>query len=97
MQKNNDVIVHNQYENIGQTFSAMTRISMDRERLSDYLKLVFPDPKDTTNERAASRVKTNRSLADTSGIESDVQAQLRGTAGTGFGILLWDSYPWDNE
>jgi phage/plasmid-like protein (TIGR03299 family) len=53
--KRNLGIISTRYEEIHRDFLALGKISMNRNRLSEFLSLVFPDPADKADERARKR------------------------------------------
>jgi len=57
-------IVRTRFDKIGKTFTEMIKVNLNRERLSEYFQLVFPDPSDPDNERAFKRVREDRLLAE---------------------------------
>jgi len=57
-------IINVRFDDIADTFRQMVRVQMDKRRLAEYLKQVFPDPRDSENERVANRVAQNRRWAE---------------------------------
>ena len=49
-------LINTRYTSIESTFRDMVRVKMDDTRLAAYLKLVFPEPHDPKDERAAEQV-----------------------------------------
>lgn len=57
-------IIKSRYDEIAELFQAMTNVKMDKERLEQYYRIVFPDPRDPTNESALLRASQNREIAE---------------------------------
>ncbi len=64
----------------------MTKVKMDKERLKQYYRIVFPDPRDPTNERALMRVAQNRETAEL------YYRKGRGNQEKGVTDTLWAAY-----
>jgi phage/plasmid-like protein (TIGR03299 family) len=79
-------IIDTRYKNIESDFRQMVGVKMDDARLATYLKLVFSDPEDPEDERAAERVWKNRQGAAFL-FENGKGNKLRAVAGT-----LWAAY-----
>lgn len=79
-------VIETRFADIEQTFQAMARVPMIDNRLSDYLALVFPEPKDKEDVKAMSRVRTARAksmeLFETG--RGNAEPKVRGT--------LWAAY-----
>lgn len=79
-------IVRTRFDNIEKTFKAMITMKIDKDRLSDYLRSVFPDPLDPENEKAAETAQRNRLLAEYF-FDQGAGNRAAGVAGT-----LWAAY-----
>ncbi len=56
--------IHTRYDEIAQGFKAMTQIKMGKERLDQYYRIIFPDPRDPRDENALKRSVQNRVTAE---------------------------------
>lgn len=79
-------LIHVRFDQLEDSFKAMVRVPMDSNKLREYLQVVFPDPRDSENERALKRVQDNRLLAECLFAEGQGN-QLKGVTGT-----LWAAY-----
>jgi phage/plasmid-like protein (TIGR03299 family) len=79
-------IVHKRFDQIEDTFKEMSKIQLNREKLSNYLEFVFPNPKNPDDKRNVERIKRERSMAEYF-FESGRGNQLPGVGGT-----LWAAY-----
>jgi phage/plasmid-like protein (TIGR03299 family) len=79
-------IVDTRYALIEAAFRQMVAVKMDRARLTTYLTMVFPDPNDPEDDRAAERVYKQRQRAALL-FENGAGNKLRAVAGT-----LWTAY-----
>jgi phage/plasmid-like protein (TIGR03299 family) len=79
-------IVRERFSDIEQAFTAMTKVQIDKSRLQEYLKLVYPDPTDEEDEKALRRARMNRSLAEQL-FQQGTGNDRKGVAGT-----LWAAY-----
>jgi phage/plasmid-like protein (TIGR03299 family) len=79
-------IIRERYADIEASFKRMAQIKMHKERLSEYLSLVFPDPSDPENERQVKQIKENRSLAEYF-FDQGAGNRIKGVSGT-----LWAAY-----
>jgi phage/plasmid-like protein (TIGR03299 family) len=79
-------IINTRYSQIEAAFQEMVQVKMDDARLTVYMKLVFPDPRDPHDERAAERVQKNRHHAAVL-FETGKGNCLKAVAGT-----LWAAY-----
>jgi phage/plasmid-like protein (TIGR03299 family) len=57
-------IIHGCYDEIAQVYQSMLQVKMDKERLAQYYKIVFPDPRDPTDEYMLNRIIKNREIAE---------------------------------
>jgi len=57
-------IVTRGFEEIESSFREMVRVQMNEDRVAQYLRSVFPDPRDPGNERAMMRARKNRLWAE---------------------------------
>jgi phage/plasmid-like protein (TIGR03299 family) len=57
-------IIKERYDEIAQVYRTMTKVKMDDKKLEQYYRIVFPDPRDPTNESALMRVAQNRETAE---------------------------------
>lgn len=79
-------LINARFDELEKSFRAMVAVSMDSNKLTEYLQLVFPDPRDVENERALKRAQENRLLGEC--LFSEGQGnQLEGVTGT-----LWAAY-----
>lgn len=78
-------IVSRHFDYLGDTFRAMANVQMRGDRLSEYLAMVFPDPRGA-DERALARARSNR-LWSSYFFENGEGNRLPGVAGT-----LWAAY-----
>jgi phage/plasmid-like protein (TIGR03299 family) len=79
-------IVHARFSDIEEAFTVMAKVQMGNGRLQEYLKLVYPDPKDPEDEKARKRVNVSRGWAEyffTNG-KGNGQERVKGT--------LWAAY-----
>jgi phage/plasmid-like protein (TIGR03299 family) len=53
-------IVDKGFNNLGEAFRAMCKLSLDNAKLSEYLAEVFPTPKDAENQRSVAKVQEQR-------------------------------------
>lgn len=79
-------IIHHHYEDIGQVFSAMVKIKMNDERLNQYYRTVFPDPRARENILAVEQIERTRNTAKHYYLDGMGNSQ-NGVAGT-----LWAAY-----
>lgn len=79
-------VVETRFNGIEKAFQSMCRVQMDDDRLALYLNLVFPDPRDPSNEKAADRVKKDRRMA------ANFFAHGRGNKEQGIAGSLWAAY-----
>lgn len=79
-------IIHGRFDEIAKAYQAMAKIQMDEERLKQYYRVVFPDPRDPANEKAKLWVEQNRAIA-VGYFDSGRGNQEKGVAGT-----LWAAY-----
>ncbi|NQT18351.1 MAG: DUF932 domain-containing protein [Planctomycetes bacterium] len=79
-------IVKEGFAEIEKTFKAMVQVKMGADKLNEYLSLVFPDPADQTNERAAKKVLKNRGWAE------HFFNQGKGNSARGVRSTLWAAY-----
>ena len=79
-------IVRTHFDIIEKTFSEMTKVNLNRERLGEYYQLVFPNSSDPDNERAIKRVQDNRLLAE------HFFDQGKGNRAKGVEGTLWAAY-----
>jgi len=79
-------IVTKRYDDIEASFKKMVQIKMHKERLSEYLSLVFPDPSDPENERQVKQIEENRSRAEYF-FDQGAGNRIKGVGGT-----LWAAY-----
>lgn len=56
-------LVNTRYQQIEDDFKRLANTQIDQPRLEEYLRLVFPDPADSDNERAKNQARENRQLA----------------------------------
>ncbi len=56
-------LVNTRFTELENAFRLMTNVSLNRERLDEYLRLVFPDPHDSQNNKALKRVQQDRQCA----------------------------------
>ena len=84
-------LVNRRYDGLAETFKLMARLKINQERLAEYLKAVFPDPRKTDPEdeddnQALRRVQQARFKAEVFFVEGRGN-KLGGVAGT-----LWAAY-----
>jgi len=79
-------IINTRYRQIETDFRKLVRVKMDQARLTRYLALVFPDPSDPHDERAAERVFKQLSRAAFLFVNGEGN-RLRSVTGT-----LWAAY-----
>jgi phage/plasmid-like protein (TIGR03299 family) len=84
--KKNLGIIDRRYERMQADFQALAGVRMDRVKLAKYLSLVFPDAKDTEDERAKQRVTECRRACGEL-FENGRGNKLPGVSGT-----LWAAY-----
>jgi phage/plasmid-like protein (TIGR03299 family) len=84
--RQNLLLINTRYTAIESTFRDMLRVKMDDTRLAAYLKLVFPEPHDPKDERAAEHVWKIRKSATFLFVNGKGN-RLRAVAGT-----LWAAY-----
>lgn len=79
-------IVSKTYTELAGHYRAMTRVSMDNEKLTNYVVTVFPEPKDPTDQSAQRRVTVDRTEVTRLFTEGrgNNQPRVRGT--------LWAAY-----
>ena len=79
-------LIHRGYDEIEEAVTAMVRVRMDRERLGEYLTLVFPDSRNPDNQSGLKQAKEHRGFAEELFGESRANT-LPGVQGT-----LWAAY-----
>jgi phage/plasmid-like protein (TIGR03299 family) len=57
-------IIHGRFDELAQVFQAMTQVKMDKEKVELYYKMIFPDPRDPSNEIGRLRAAQNRETAE---------------------------------
>lgn len=79
-------IIHTRFDDIEEAFVAMAKVQMGNGRLQEYLKLVYPDPRDDEDEKARKKVDVSRARAEYFFIhgEGNDQDRVKGT--------LWAAY-----
>jgi phage/plasmid-like protein (TIGR03299 family) len=79
-------LVHGRYDEIEEAFQAMTTIQMNSDRLAQYLRGVFPDPRDGEDETARKRMRVHRQWAEYFFVQGKGN-QVQGVKGS-----LWAAY-----
>lgn len=79
-------IIKGRYDEIAQVYRAMTQVKMNKEKLIDYYKLVFPEPRDPANETERKRADLNRKVAE------NYYRNGRGNQEKGVVETLWAAY-----
>jgi phage/plasmid-like protein (TIGR03299 family) len=62
--RDNLKLINANYQKLEQMFKVMVTVSMQGERLTEYLTMVFPDPNDRNKEAAVKRAIRNRRAAE---------------------------------
>lgn len=79
-------IISERYDEIAQEFTLMAKVKMDTEKLGQYYRLVFPDPRNSADENALEHVIYNRAAAESLFINGSGN-QEKGVENT-----LWAAY-----
>jgi phage/plasmid-like protein (TIGR03299 family) len=69
-------LIRDRFDEIEISFQAMAKVKMNEEKVSSYLNLVFPNPRDPDNEKAWERVERARSMARHYYQENEVKGTL---------------------
>ena len=79
-------IIRERFNAIGQDFQRMANVQMDSKKVSEYYKIIFPDPADPQEKQTLKKVENIRREAEEY-FSSGQGNQGKGTAGT-----LWAAY-----
>jgi len=79
-------VINTHYATIEKAFQAMTKVQMNRNRLSKYLQAVFPDPRKDATERTIKRIVHHR-LCSEHFFDQGIGNREEGVSGT-----LWAAY-----
>lgn len=79
-------IINRRYSHIADRFRAFTRVQVDSDRLNDYLKALYPDPRPDSPEHVRKSIERHR-LASEHLFDQGRGNRIKGVAGT-----LWAAY-----
>lgn len=79
-------LIHKRFDEIEKSFKGMAGVKIDKERVAEYVNLVFPEPRNPDNETAWERVARARSGA------SRLFEKGKGNDKTGVAGTLWAAY-----
>jgi phage/plasmid-like protein (TIGR03299 family) len=79
-------IIKERFDEIAQVYQTMAEVKLDKERLEQYYRIVFPDPRNPTNETTLKRVIQNRETAEL------YYRNGRGNQDNGVTDTLWAAY-----